>query len=102
MCINTKRMKKIQKSIIRVLLLTVFSGVLGLSIPTQLSANLQEQDVFEEFTDDYTPGETSSCATCSTAKSCEAGAGTTAPPWLKYGFWFLITVGAAIYLKKKI
>ncbi|WP_346861412.1 4Fe-4S binding protein [uncultured Draconibacterium sp.] len=72
-----------------------------MGIHTNSFARMQEDEVFEEFTDDYKPGEISSCTGCSEVESCESGSGTTAPPWLKYGFLFLIAAAGAAYLTKK-
>uniref|UniRef100_UPI003217C75A 4Fe-4S binding protein n=1 Tax=uncultured Draconibacterium sp. TaxID=1573823 RepID=UPI003217C75A len=94
-------MKLTKNNIIRLLFLSVFSVLLNLGVQTTAFAGTQNDDVFEEFTDDYKPGEKNSCSNCSVAHNCETGSGTSAPPWLKYVFWFLILAGGAIYFTKK-
>lgn len=83
-------------------MLAVFSGIFSFGASNKTFANIQEQDVFATFTDDYKPGEKSNCTTCSSAQICEVGNGKKAPLWLKYGFLFLIAAGGAVYLAKKL
>ncbi|MCY1719708.1 4Fe-4S binding protein [Prolixibacteraceae bacterium Z1-6] len=92
-------MKK--NNMIRLLIPLVFWGVLCLGFSTKTFAASQNKDVFEEFTDDYKPGEKSDCTSCSASQSCDTGGGTTAPPWLKFGLLVLLASGGAVYLTKK-
>jgi ferredoxin len=94
-------MKKSISNISTLFLLIVITGFLQLGIANPTMAQLQPDEVFEEFTDEYKPEHKSNCSTCEQAKSCNQGEGKTAPPWLKYGFLFLLAAGGAVYLTKK-
>lgn len=94
-------MKQINPNIIKLLIIIFLSGFLSLNFSTRSFAYAQAEDVFEEFTDDFKPGEKSNCASCTVAEGCQSGEGSTAPAWLKYGFLFMLVAGGAVYLSKK-
>lgn len=94
-------MKQTKTNRTRLLLLILVSVILSLGISTQSFAKAQEEESFEEFTDDYTPAQHNSCAGCPSAQSCQSGEGTTAPPWLKYSFLFVLAAGGGAYLFRK-
>ncbi|MDX8340641.1 4Fe-4S binding protein [Draconibacterium sp. IB214405] len=91
-----------KKHIYKLFGLIIIVATSFLLLPKQLSAHAQDNDVFEEFTDDYNPGEQSNCSTCADATTCGTGEGTTAPPWLKFGLLFLAAAGGAVYITKKL
>lgn len=75
-------------------------AIFTLNLSGNVHANPQE-DIFEEFSDDYVPDKHKECSTCSSVQGCETGQGATAPSWLKYGLLAFVLIGGTIFITRK-